>query len=70
MTNKEKYIEYTKNTFDGKAKELVLKQIDLFYKDTHSLYTIILQSFKLFLKFFLSTAQKRQPAQNCHRFFQ
>ena len=33
MTNKEKYIEYTKNTFDGKAKELVLKQIDLFYKD-------------------------------------
>lgn len=33
MTNKEKYIEYANNTFDGKAKELVLKQIDLFYKD-------------------------------------
>ena len=33
MTNKEKYIDYVNNTFDGKAKELVLKQIDLFYKD-------------------------------------
>ena len=28
---KDKYIEYAKNTFDGKALELVLKQIDLFY---------------------------------------
>ena len=33
MTNKEIYIDYVNNTFDGKAKELVLKQIDLFYKD-------------------------------------
>ena len=33
MTNREKYIEYANNTFNGKAKDLVLKQIDLFYND-------------------------------------
>ena len=33
MTNREKYIEYANNTFDGKSRELVLKQIDLFYND-------------------------------------
>lgn len=31
--NKEKYIEYAKKTFQGKALELVLNNIDLFYKD-------------------------------------
>lgn len=31
--NKEKYIEYTKNTFQGKALELVLNNIELFYKN-------------------------------------
>lgn len=30
--NKEKYIEYAKKTFQGKALELVLNNIDLFYK--------------------------------------
>lgn len=30
---KEKYIEYTNKNFEGKAKEIVLKQIELFYKD-------------------------------------
>ncbi|MBR3898231.1 MAG: hypothetical protein IKJ43_02995 [Bacilli bacterium] len=30
---KEKYIEYANKTFEGKAKDIVLKQIDLFYKD-------------------------------------
>ena len=33
MTNREKYVEYANNTFDGKSRELVLKQIDLFYND-------------------------------------
>lgn len=33
MTNREKYIKYANNTFDGKSRELVLKQIDLFYND-------------------------------------
>ena len=33
MINKEKYIEYANNAFDGKAKDLVLKQIDLFYNE-------------------------------------
>ena len=33
MTNKEKYIEYTEKTFEGKAKEHVLSQIEMFYKD-------------------------------------
>lgn len=32
--NKEKYIEYAKNTFKGKALELVLDNIELFYDDT------------------------------------
>lgn len=32
--NKEKYIEYAKNTFKGKALELVLNNIKLFYDDT------------------------------------
>lgn len=31
--NKDKYIEYTNKTFDGKAREIVLNQIELFYKD-------------------------------------
>ena len=30
---KEKYIEYANKTFKGKAKDIVLKQIDLFYKN-------------------------------------
>jgi hypothetical protein len=30
---KEKYIEYANNTFSGKALELVLNQIELFFKD-------------------------------------
>ena len=30
--NKEKYIEYAKNTFQGKALELVLNNIELFYE--------------------------------------
>ena len=31
--SKEKYIEYTNNTFDGKAKEIILNQIELFYDE-------------------------------------
>ena len=31
--NKERYIEYVNDNFEGKAKELVLKQIELFYKE-------------------------------------
>ena len=31
--NKDKYIEYANKTFDGDAKEIVLNQIELFYKD-------------------------------------
>ena len=31
--NKDKYIEYANKTFDGNAKEIVLNQIELFYKD-------------------------------------
>ena len=31
--NKDKYIEYANKTFDGHAKEIVLNQIELFYKD-------------------------------------
>ena len=31
--NKDKYIEYVNKTFDGHAKEIVLNQIELFYKD-------------------------------------
>ena len=31
--NKDKYIEYVNKTFDGNAKEIVLNQIELFYKD-------------------------------------
>lgn len=34
MSNKEIYIEYAKKTFKGKALELVLKNIDLFYDNT------------------------------------
>ena len=30
---KEKYIEYANNTFSGKTLEIVLNQIELFYKD-------------------------------------
>lgn len=33
MVNKEKYINYTNNTFDGKAKEIITNQIDMFYND-------------------------------------
>lgn len=33
MFNKNKYIEYANKTFKGKALELVLKNIELFYKD-------------------------------------
>ena len=32
--SKEKYIEYANNTFDGKAKEIVLHQIELFYDES------------------------------------
>lgn len=31
--NKEKYIEYANNRFNGKTLELILKQIELFYKE-------------------------------------
>ncbi len=31
--NKEKYIEHVNNNFTGSAKEIILKQIELFYKD-------------------------------------
>ena len=31
--DKEKFIEYAKNNFEGKSRELVLEQIELFYKD-------------------------------------
>lgn len=34
MYNKQKYIEYANKTFKGKALELVLKNIELFYDDT------------------------------------
>lgn len=34
MINKQKYIEYAYKTFKGKALELVLKNIELFYDDT------------------------------------
>ena len=30
---KEKYIEFSKNKYSGEALELILKQIDLFYKE-------------------------------------
>ena len=30
---KNKYIEFTKNNFNGNAKDIILKQIDLFYQD-------------------------------------
>lgn len=33
MTNKEKYIDYTNNTFDGKVREIIINQINLFYSD-------------------------------------
>ena len=33
IMDKERYIEYVNNNLDGKAKEYILKQIDLFYKD-------------------------------------
>lgn len=33
MTDKEKYINYTNNTFDGKAKEIITNHINLFYND-------------------------------------
>ena len=32
--SKEKYIDYTNNTFNGKAKEIVLNQIELFYDES------------------------------------
>lgn len=35
--DKDRYIEYVNNNFEGKAKELVLKQIELFYKDVEVL---------------------------------
>lgn len=34
MLNQQEYIEYAKKTFKGKALELVLKNIELFYDDT------------------------------------
>ena len=33
MNNKTKYIEYINNNYEGEAKELLLNQIDLFYKE-------------------------------------
>ena len=33
MKTKEEYIEFVNNKFDGKAKELLLKNIELYYKD-------------------------------------
>lgn len=37
MTNKEKYINYTNNVFNGKAKEIITNQINLFYNDEISI---------------------------------
>lgn len=34
MSNKQEYIEYANKTFKGKALELILKNIELFYDDT------------------------------------
>ena len=34
---KEKYIEYAKKAFEGKALELVLNQIELFYKENEEI---------------------------------
>lgn len=33
MNNKQKYIDYANKTFKGKALDLVLKNIELFYND-------------------------------------
>lgn len=33
MTDKEKYINYTNNVFNGKAKEIITNHINLFYND-------------------------------------
>ena len=33
MTNKEKYINYANNVFNGKVKEIITNQINLFYND-------------------------------------
>lgn len=33
MRNKEKYIEHINENFNGKSKELLLKQVELFYKE-------------------------------------
>lgn len=35
MTDKDRYIEYTNKNFKGKAREIVLKQIELFYEDSN-----------------------------------
>lgn len=34
MLNKDKYINYTNNKFEGEAREIILKQIELFYDDS------------------------------------
>jgi len=31
--NREKYIEYANKTFEGRAKQIILRQIELFYSD-------------------------------------
>ena len=37
MMNKEKYIEDTKTRFTGKSRDLVLKQIELFYNEDNNI---------------------------------
>ena len=37
MTEKEKYINYTNNVFEGKAKEIIINQIELFYTNEVSI---------------------------------
>lgn len=37
MTSKEKYINYTNNVFEGKAKEIIINQIELFYNNKISI---------------------------------
>lgn len=37
MTEKEKYINYTNNVFEGKAKEIIINQIELFYNNEISI---------------------------------
>ena len=47
---KEKYIEYVNNNYEGKAKELLLDQINLFYKNEIINKTKYNKGDKVFLK--------------------